>query len=288
MKKQICIAQINYGKESPYHHIQKIKDIIAKNKSSDLIVFPELILHGHPSLEIPEGLLYRRLKKFYASLREESDDLYKFVKNVNARVIIGELKGVAGSFYNVATYVDRDTLQNYAKTHVHWTENFIPGDKLKVFHTPFGPVGITICFDGAFSETWRVLALKGAPIIVNIAAVPRTFPVHYIWRRLEGAAISNQVFIVYANRPGDYFSGNSAVFDPRGEPIIKAGEEEVILNTEIDLRDLMLWREEESLYRYRRPLLYRDIIRRPPGQKNSLLFQHQVINKNFKKTAYES
>lgn len=267
MKKQICIAQINYDKESPHHNIEKIKDIIIRNRSSDLIVFPELILHGHPSLEIPEGILYRRMKKFYAAIHNESDDLYKFVKDVDARVIIGELKGTAGSFYNVATYVDRDTLQHYTKAHVHWTENFIPGDKLKVFHTPFGPVGITICFDGAFPETWRVLALKGAPIIVNIAAVPRSFPVNYMWRRLKGAAISNQVFILYANRPGDFFSGNSAVFDPRGETVIQAGEGEAILNAEIDLNDLVMWRTEEKLYQYRRPLLYRDITRRPPGQK---------------------
>ncbi len=57
-----------------------------------------------------------------------------------------------------------------------------------------------------------MLSLKGADLIVNISAVPREFPVDYMWRRFVGAAIYNQVFVVYANRPGRFFSGHSGVF----------------------------------------------------------------------------
>ena len=260
MKKRICIAQIGFTPDIG-RHIRKIKNIITQNKEADLVVFPELILHGHPSVDKPEGYLYRRIKKYYDALDDKSDDLYKFVKSNDARVIIGELKGTPEGFYNTATYIDRDRTESYMKAHVHWTENFVPGRMLKVFTTPLGRVGITICFDSAFPEVWRVLSLKGADIIVNISAVPRTFPVKYMCRRLEGAAINNQVFIVYANRPGSFFSGNSAVYDPRGETVVRAEGKESVIHAEIDLGAIKKWRGEEQLYQHRQPLLYRDIVK---------------------------
>jgi predicted amidohydrolase len=262
MKAKICIAQINFLKGELIQHIERIKEIISNNTSCDLIVFPELILHGHPSIESPEGMLYRRVKQFYATIQDKSVDLYQFIQSVGARVIFGELQGKPGLFHNAATYVDKNTVQTYKKTHVHWTENFIPGKKLENFQTPFGPVGITICFDAAFPEIWRVLALRGAKIIVNIAAVPKTFRTDYIWRRLAGAAINNQVFVVYANRPSPYFNGFSAIFDPRGNMIVSADDEETTLFAEIDLSDVDKWRDEEAIFPNRQPLLYREIVKK--------------------------
>ncbi|MDY7032595.1 MAG: carbon-nitrogen hydrolase family protein, partial [Thermodesulfobacteriota bacterium] len=254
VKMMICIAQINYNSENIQVHVEKIKSIIYNYRSYDLIIFPELILHGHPSYEKPEGFLYRRMKVVYSTV---SKDLYQFVKSENANVIIGEVKRWGEKYYNVATYIDRDTTQNYTKTHIHWTENFVPGRELKVFNTPLGKIGITICFDAAFSEVWRVLALKGADLIVNVSAVPNSFPVDFMWRRLIGAAVFNQVFVVYANRPGDFFSGHSAVFNPQGETLVSAGRKEVIIETDIDLQEVQRWRNEEQIYPNRRPLLYR-------------------------------
>ena len=131
MKRHICIAQIGFSPDMK-KHIRKIKEIISDNRRADLIVFPELILHGHPSIEAPEGLLYRKVKKHYASMADASDDLYAFVKSVDARVIIGELHGSEGIFHNVATYIDRNGTDSYAKTHVHWTEHFLAGDELNL------------------------------------------------------------------------------------------------------------------------------------------------------------
>ncbi len=257
--KKICIAQINYDSENIQGHFDRIGNILKKYRSYDLIVFPELILQGHPSFEKPEGFLYRRMKVVYSAL---SRDFYEMVKALNARVIVGELKRWGDRYYNLATYVDSNVVDSYTKTHVHWTENFVPGRELKVFDTALGRIGITICFDAAFSEVWRVLALKGADIIVNISAVPKTFPVAYMWRRMTGAAIENQVYVVYANRPGAYFSGHSAVFSPKGDIVATAGPDEEIIEVELDLDEIQEWRTEEAISPTRRPLLYRDIINR--------------------------
>ena len=257
----ICLVQINYNSDSIQNHLARIKDIIQAHRDADLIVFPELILHGHPSYEKPEGFLYRKLKAHYGPV---SEDLYCFVREVGARVIIGELKRRGEKYYNLATYIDRNTVQSYAKTHVHWTENFAPGRELKVFETPMGKVGVNICFDSAFSEVWRDLALQEAEIVVNISAVPSNFPAEFMWRRLQGAALFNQIYVVYANRPGGWFSGYSAVFDPRGRPLVNAGTGEAIIETEINLAEVPDWRAEEAIFPHRRPLLYRRLTRRHP------------------------
>jgi predicted amidohydrolase len=256
-KKKVCVAQINYNTKNIQTHLSKIESIIEEHKSFDLIVFPELILHGHPSIERPEGFLYRRMKTVHKSI---SEDLYQLVRDLNARVIIGESKKCGERFYNMATYIDKDTVQSYVKTHVHWTEHFVPGRTLNVFDTPFGKIGIIICFDAAFSEVWRVLALKGADVVVNISAVPKAFPLEYMWRRLSGAAIFNEIFVIYANRPGPVFSGHSAVINPQGETVVEAGRREAILETEIDLGEMETWRGEEPIFPYRRPLLYREVV----------------------------
>jgi len=92
---------------------------------------------------------------------------------------------------------------------------------------------------------------------VNISAVPATFPVEYMWRRLAGAAIYNQIFVVYANRPGPYFSGHSAIFNPEGDKLLSTGSRQTITEATIDLNEVQRWRDKEKIYPNRRPLLYR-------------------------------
>ena len=255
-KIAVCVAQINFNTDDIEGHLEKIKGIISKHKSADLVVFPELILHGHPSTVKPEGYLYRQVK---VHNKYVIPTIHRFVQEQGARVIIGELRRRGETYRNQAAYIDSKGVQTYSKTHVHWTERFVAGRELKVFDSPFGKIGIAICFDSAFSEVWRVLALKGAEIIVNISAVPAHFPAEYMRRRLVGAAVFNQVFVVYANRPGPVFSGHSAVFDPRGEEVAALGVKEETMQVEIDLEDVLRWRREEALYAHRRPLLYRRI-----------------------------
>jgi predicted amidohydrolase len=256
MKKLITLAQINFDAQGFQSHIERIKAIIAAHRSSDLIVFPELILHGHPSRERPEGFLFRRIE---GRERHLSEDMAAYVREMDARIIIGEIRRKGEMFYNLATYMDYATVQSYAKVHVHWTEQFVPGRDFPVLSTPAGRLGMTICFDSAFCEIGRVLALRGAQVLVNISAVPKSFPEKYMRRRLAALALNNQLFVVYVNRPGPFFSGASAVFDPRGDILAHAGEGEEVFQVEIDLEEIRSWREEEDIYGHRRPLLYREI-----------------------------
>ncbi|MCB2184812.1 MAG: carbon-nitrogen hydrolase family protein [Deltaproteobacteria bacterium] len=253
-KFKICVAQINFHPDDVPGHLAKLKEIILEHRQADLIVFPELILHGHPSDQKPEGFLFRQMMAVKQQIFQE---VHGFIRKQDARVILGELHRQGDAYQNVAAYVDARGVQQYQKTHVHWTEHFLPGRRLKVFETPLGRIGVNICFDAAFQEVWRVLALRGAEIIVNISAVPASFAPRYMLRRMVGAAIFNQVHVIYANRPGPFFAGHSAVIDPHGEELVRAGTEECVLEVEIDPAATTRWREEESIFPHRRPLLYR-------------------------------
>lgn len=258
---RVCVAQINFQSGHIRAHVERMRAIIREFRDYDLIVFPELILQGHPSVEQPEGLLYRKARVVYSTI---SGAMYRYIQDVSARVIFGEMRRRGDYLYNVASYVDHRGVQQYTKTHVHWTENFVPGSQLQVFDTPVGAVGINICYDSAFQEVWRVAALAGAEIIVNISAAPASFPAHYMTRRMQAAALNNQVFVVFANRAGPSFSGNSAVFDPRGDVVRQAGSAEAVFTAEIDLAQVREWRQQEILYAHRRPRLYRGVCRAMP------------------------
>ena len=135
---KITLAQINFQPDDVEAHLDRLKEIISRERHSDLIVFPELILHGHPSDVKPEGFLYRQVK---CHIADASQQVFEHVKKCGARVVLGELKRKDDNYLNLATYVDGHGTKSYAKTHVHWTEGFMPGGRLKVFSTPAGPLG---------------------------------------------------------------------------------------------------------------------------------------------------
>lgn len=119
---KITLAQINFHSEDVEGHLARLKQIISRERNSDLIVFPELILHGHPSQVKPEGFLYRQVR---CHISDASEQIYRHVKQCGARVVLGELRRKGDNYYNLATYVDAKGPQSYAKTHIHWTEGFV-------------------------------------------------------------------------------------------------------------------------------------------------------------------
>lgn len=254
MKKKIIIPQLGIEEGKIAENTEKIQKAIRENARADLIIFPELVLQGHGWSSSTREEIERAI-----NLRPEHtlEAMHEYARRMGAEVIFGEMDEIEGSVYNLAVYIGREKMAYYAKTHVHWSETFRPGNELKIFDTAIGPVGILICFDAAFPEAARVLALKGAKTIVVIAAIPVHFDIEYMMIRLRAMAHYNQVYVLYANRCGEGFSGHSAVIDPRGMIIGTLGKEEGLLEAQIDLNEVEKWRKEENIYGNRRPELYR-------------------------------
>jgi predicted amidohydrolase len=148
----------------------------------------------------------------------------------------------------------------------HYRKQFLPnfgpfeekiffgeGDKTPVFETPFGKIGIQICYDIFFPETSMGLAHNGADLILNLSASPTTSrPLFH--RVLPARAIETTCFYAYVNNVGTQgsltFAGESTIVDPRGKTIaeIPAFEEGVIV-CEIPIEELGSYRDARPILR---------------------------------------
>lgn len=134
-----------------------------------------------------------------------------------------------------------------------------PGEAATLADTPWGKIGMAICYDLRFPELFRRYALGGAQLILVPAEWPHPRRAH--WQTLLRArAIENQCFVAACNRVGttgnSTFFGASAVIDPWGETLIEGGEAEMILTVTIDLALVDSVRRRIPVFEDRRPELY--------------------------------
>lgn len=163
-------------------------------------------------------------------------------------------RGSAGIF-NTAVLVDGiGVVAHYRKLHLFAAEKraFTPGDiGLPVVETPLGTIGLCVCYDLRFVETVRIIALRGADLVL----VPTAWVAGFDRERwdadglalqAQGALLQanlSQVFIACASqagvRGGTEFLGSSIVADPLGKrlcgPLPRDRDETVLV--EIDLGD---------------------------------------------------
>ncbi len=137
-----------------------------------------------------------------------------------------------------------------------------PGSSLVTADTPFGRVGLTICYDLRFPELYRSLALMGA----EIAFVPANFTLFTgkdHWEPLLRArAIENGIFVLAPGQiggvDGAFVSyGRSMVVDPWGTVVACASDGQQILHATIDLDMVQSVRERIPGLKHRRPDVYR-------------------------------
>jgi len=104
------------------------------------------------------------------------------------------------------------------------------GDRLDVFDTPVGRLGLIVGEDVRYPEVARILTLQGATILIHVAALPAPFEeeawLAALWREVQ----ANQVFGVEAFLVGDClgraYAGPSSILAPvemteggRGTPL---------------------------------------------------------------------
>jgi predicted amidohydrolase len=126
----------------------------------------------------------------------------------------------------------------------HRESNIVqPGDAAIVTNTPWGGLGLTICYDLRFAALFRTLAQKGAGII----AVPAAFTVptgQAHWETLLRArAIETGSFILAPAQTGTHHGdrktyGHSLVIGPWGEIIADGGADVGIVHAELDLNEI--------------------------------------------------
>ncbi|OEV08366.1 carbon-nitrogen hydrolase family protein [Streptomyces nanshensis] len=190
-------------------------------------------------------------------------------------VIAGYCETDGTSRYNSVVCVSGDgVLGNHRKVHQPLSEDadYASGDGFAAFDTPVGRIGMLICYDKAFPEAARELALDGAEIGVCVSAWPaaRTDPAPDLsedrWKRRfdlfdRARALENQMVWLSANQSGTFgslrFVGSAKVVGPGGDLLAGTGVGAGIAAAELDVAEaLETARRSMGHLRDRRPDAY--------------------------------
>jgi predicted amidohydrolase len=156
--------------------------------------------------------------------------------------------------YNTSVYLDADGAVGgvYRKIHLfdvaipdgatyRESASVRPGDAPVSVETPWGALGMTICYDVRFPELYRALATRGARILT----VPAAFTLHTgrdHWHvLLRARAIENLAFVLAAAQYGRHNDmrvtyGHALIVDPWGQILAECPDKEGIAVAELDFQ----------------------------------------------------
>jgi N-carbamoylputrescine amidase len=156
-------------------------------------------------------------------------------------VVVGLCESDGAERYNSAVVVSGDGVHGvHRKVHQPLGENlfYAAGGDFRAFDTPVGRLGALICYDKAFPEAARGLALDGAEVVACVSAWPgsRTASADDLandrWTHRfnifdQARALENQVVWVASNQAGTFgklrFVGNAKVVGPGGDVLATTG-----------------------------------------------------------------
>jgi predicted amidohydrolase len=190
-------------------------------------------------------------------------------------VVAGYCEADGDTRYNSVVCANGDgVLGNHRKVHQPLSEDasYASGDRFHAFDTPVGRIGMMICYDKAFPESARALALNGAQIGICVSAWPgsRTNPAADLaedrWKRRfdlfdRARALENQIVWLSANQAGSFgslrFVGSAKIVDPGGEILADTGVAAGMALAELDVTAaLEAARRSMGHLRDRRPSAY--------------------------------
>ncbi len=239
----------------------------------------------------------------YAESFEECVEFWRNVSEEKNIVLVTSLfeKVMDGIYYNTAVVFDRGKVAGkYRKTHIpddpgfYEKFYFTPGDSIEPIDTSVGRLGVLVCWDQWYPEAARIMALKGAEILIYPTAIgwlmcpdervdelcekentkEEKEKMLNAWLSVQrGHAVVNGVYVVAVNRVGKEkdpsnvlggieFWGSSFVFGPQGEEIVISDNQEKVIEADIDLKKAAEVRKIWPFFRDRRIELYECIKRR--------------------------
>ncbi|HVW03213.1 MAG TPA: carbon-nitrogen hydrolase family protein [Planctomycetaceae bacterium] len=208
-------------------------------KGAELVVFPECALSGYCFESLDEARAHAQPLPGPAT-----EQMQRACAELKCHAIFGLLEADGPRLFNAAALVGPAGLVgSYRKVHLPYLgiDMFTtPGDRPFAVHAAGAlKVGMNICYDAAFPEATRVMALQGADLI----ALPTNWPPGAECTAasvINARALENGVYFMAVNRVGVErgfeFIGRSKIVDPYGRTIVEAeGLGEEILVADIDL-----------------------------------------------------
>jgi predicted amidohydrolase len=223
----------------------------ARAAGAGLVVLPEAALGGYVENLGDDGALEPP-----PALRVDGPELERLIELAGETVVcVGFCEdGGGGRHYNVAACVNGDGLLGlHRKVHLPLREDRVTtaGDALAAFDTPVGRIGMLICYDKAFPEAARTLALDGAQVLATLSAWPcsATNPAPVLtedrqWRRAElwdrARAAENSMIVASSNQTGTFgslrFLGGARIVEPGGDVVAHTGTTPGLALASFDVR----------------------------------------------------
>lgn len=268
MKSTFVLAQLEALPD--YNENLKKADEAVKKATElyhpDFMVFPEGFMTHYPkgtdqqiilnSAQKIDGHFVKHMQKLaldnnlwivfgMREVTEESTDK----RNYNTTVMLNNKGEIVGT---------------YRKTHLYdafgWKESasIKQGDSLFTpVDTPFGRIGMFVCYEVRFPEVARDQTAKGADIIIMPTAWVKGDLKSLHFRTLITArAIENTVFLLACDQCGATYLGESVAVDPMGVPVACGNEREDLIPVFVNTDRISEVRKKLPSFKDRRPDVY--------------------------------
>ncbi|MDG1895024.1 MAG: carbon-nitrogen hydrolase family protein [Fuerstiella sp.] len=222
-------------------NLDRMKTAIVQEveQSSRLIVFPECFTTGYCFDSLEEAMAVAELMD-----GESVATAAAICNEQNCFTVFGMLERDGDQLFNTAALVGPNGLiGSYRKIHLPYlgVDRFTtPGDRpFEVFEADGVRIGMLICYDGGFPEASRVLALKGADVVL----LPTNWPpgAEYMSAfSVNCRAMENGIFFAAVNRVGTErgfsFIGQSRICNTVGATLDAAeNTQETVIRATIDV-----------------------------------------------------
>ncbi|MGM0441678.1 MAG: carbon-nitrogen hydrolase family protein [Elusimicrobiota bacterium] len=259
-------ADIDYNINKGVSWINKCAD----EYSADLVVFPETVTTGFNT-----GLSPEELHDLVDDIPGKTTQKISEAARDNSTFVIWTTyeRGPDKKVYNSAVLISDkgDIVGVYRKVHPfpaekEWT---VPGNKVEVYDTGIGKIGMIICFDGDFAELARIMGIKGVDIIARPSAFLRSFDT---WNLTNSArAYDSRAHLIGVNQigtdnSGSHYYGHSMIVTPQGQRIAQALCNEEVIHATLTDKPLKYASYGDSIpmlsdnIELRRPEVYKDIL----------------------------
>jgi deaminated glutathione amidase len=139
--------------------------------------------------------------------------------HIHTSSLVFDPAGARRGHYHKIHLFDVDVADNHGR--YRESETFSPGQEVSLTDSPFGPLGLSICYDLRFPELYRRLSAQGARVLLVPAAFTAVTGEAHWEPLLRARAIENQCYVVAANQGGSHETGrqtwgHSMIIDPWG------------------------------------------------------------------------
>ena len=186
---------------------------LAKEYKSDILIFPEYFGIQYFS-SMPEDWSDKQRIKALVEKHENYLNLFLHLSQKHELLIIGGSHPICkedGYIRNVAhLFTSSGNVYTQEKLHITPTErstwDYHQGYEVKLFDTPYGRIGIQICYDIEFPEMSRIMAMNGVDIIFVPFFTRDIQGYHRVRYSAQSRAVENYIYSVISGSSGNLLS----------------------------------------------------------------------------------